>query len=426
LIKQSTIDNYQIDNSMVQPRAAAGRMPAVRFDAPDLLRGIVMVVMLLDHTRDFTHADALRFDPTDLTQTSVVLFFTRWITHFCAPLFVLLAGMSAAFQQQRGKSTNELSAFLVKRGLWLCLVELVAIRALMFWMIAPTFFFLQVIWALGISMICLSLLVHLPRAATLALGIAIVVGHNALDGIRVAPWPGPGSPGPSIGGKLWMLLHQPGPFPIAGWPSPVVMAQYPVLAWIGVMAIGWGLGQVYTWPLERRRRTLITVGAAATAAFVLLRATNLYGDPIGWSTQKSAAFTLLSFLNLTKYPPSLLYLLMTIGPGLIALAWFEGVPPDRRSAPGRAFVTFGRVPMLFYFLQWIWAKAAGLLLAAAFGRDTSLYFQTIFEWTWNERVGFPLAVTYAVWISGAIVLYFPCRWFAAVKGRRSDWWLSYL
>jgi uncharacterized membrane protein len=409
-----------------RPGASIDRAPAVRFDAPDLLRGIVMVVMLLDHTRDFTHANALRFDPTDLAQTSVVLFFTRWITHFCAPLFVLLAGMAAAFQQQRGKSTNELSVFLLKRGLWLCLVELVVIRALMFWTIAPTFFFLQVIWALGISMICLSALVHLPRAATLAIGLAIVAGHNLLDAIRVAPWTGPGSPVPSIVGKLWMLLHQPGPFPITGWPSPVVMAQYPVLAWIGVMAIGWGLGQVYTWPLERRRRMLMRGGAAATVAFVLLRATNLYGDPIGWSTQQSAAFTLLSFLNLTKYPPSLLFLLMTIGPGLIALAWFEGVPADRRSALARALVTYGRVPMLFYFLQWLWAKFAGLLLSAALGRDTSFYFQTLFEWTWNERVGFPLGVTFAVWISGALVLYFPCRWFASVKARRSDWWLSYI
>src|SRR5262245_16000216 len=163
----------------VAPRRAA----ALRYDAPDLLRGIVMVVMLLDHTRDFTHADALRFDPTDLMQTSVVLFFTRWITHYCAPMFVLLAGMSAAFQHQRGKSIPQLSQFLLKRGLWLCLVELVVIHFLTFWTVAPTFFLLQVIWALGISMICLSVLVRLPTAATLTIGVAIVVGHNALDGI---------------------------------------------------------------------------------------------------------------------------------------------------------------------------------------------------------------------------------------------------
>jgi uncharacterized membrane protein len=383
-------------------------------------------VMLLDHTRDFTHADSLKFDPTDLTQTSVVLFFTRWITHYCAPLFVLLAGMSVAFQQQRGKSASELSAFLVKRGLWLCLVELVVIRALMFWTVQPTFFFLQVIWALGVSMICLAVLIRLPKSVTLAIGVAIVVGHNAFDAIRIPNWQGPGSAGPPVAGKLWMFLHQAGAFPIAGRPSPVIITQYPVLPWIGLMLIGWVLGDVYTWAADRRRRTLMATGIALTAAFVVVRATNLYGDPSAWSPQTSAAFTLLSFLNLTKYPPSLLYLLMTVGPGLIALAWFDGVDAERRSRLSQAFVTFGRVPMFFYFLQWIYAKTAGLLLASAFGRDTSLYFQTLFEWTWNERVGFPLAVTYAVWISGTIILYYACRWFAGVKAGRTDWWLSYV
>jgi uncharacterized membrane protein len=234
------------------------RVSGVRFEAPDLLRGIVMVVMLLDHTRDFTHGDSLRFDPTDLTQTSVVLFFTRWITHYCAPLFVLLAGLAASFQQQRGKCTSALSAFLFKRGLWLCVVEVVLIRALMFWMIAPTFFFLQVIWAIGVSMICLSVLVQLPKKVVLAIGVALVVGHNLLDAIRV-----PAGRGLDrlavVAGKLWMFLHQPGPFPIAGWPSPVVMTQYPVLPWIGVMALG-GCSATSTWPAERRRRRLATRG----------------------------------------------------------------------------------------------------------------------------------------------------------------------
>src|SRR5262245_25761113 len=298
-----------------RPQRETGRAATTRFDAPDLLRGIVMVVMLLDHTRDFTHANAFKFDPTDLTQTSVILFFTRWITHYCAPLFVLLAGMSASFQQQRGKSTSELSAFLFTRGLWLCIVELVIVRALMFWTVAPTFFMLQVIWAVGVSMICLSVLVRLPKRATLALGVLVVAGHNLLDGIRIADWSGPGSPGPPVAGKLWMLLHQPGPFPIAGWPSPVVMAQYPVLAWIGVMALGWVLGDVYRHPTERRRRMLMTMGITLTVSFVVLRAINIYGDPSRWSPQSTPAFTVLSFLNLTKYPPSLLYLLMTVGPG---------------------------------------------------------------------------------------------------------------
>jgi uncharacterized membrane protein len=407
-------------------QTAAVRAPAVRFDAPDLVRGIVMVVMLLDHTRDFTHVDALRFDPADVTQTSVALFFTRWITHFCAPLFVLLAGMAAAFQQQRGKSTRELSAFLFTRGLWLCVLELVVIRGLMFWTIAPTFFFLQVIWALGVSMICLSALVRLPKGVALAIGALLVVGHNLFDGFQVANWTGPGSPGPTAAGKLWMFLHQAGAFPIAGWPSPVVITQYPVLPWIGVMALGWVLGDVYTWPAERRQRVLMRIGLVLTVAFIVIRAVNVYGDPSPWSVQRSPVFTLLSFLNATKYPPSLLYLLMTIGPGLIALAWFERLGSERRTGLTQPLITYGRVPLFFYFLQWMYAKTAGLTLAAMFGRDTTPYFQTLLEWSWNERVGFSLAVTYLVWMAGAILLYFPCRWFAGVKARRKDWWLSYV
>lgn len=408
------------------PEAAVGRAPAVRFDAPDLVRGIVMVVMLLDHTRDFTHASALRFDPADVTQTTVVLFFTRWITHFCAPLFVLLAGMAASFQQQRGKSTRELSAFLFKRGLWLCLLELIVIRGLMFWTIAPTFFFLQVIWALGISMIALSMLVRLPKGVVLAIGAALVAGHNLFDGFQVTNWTGPGSPGPTAAGKLWMFLHQAGAFPIAGWPSPVVITQYPVLPWIGVMTLGWVLGDVYTWPAERRQRVLMRVGLVLTVTFIVIRAVNVYGDPSPWSVQRSPAFTVLSFLNATKYPPSLSYLLMTIGPGLIALAWSDRLGAARRAGVTRALITYGRVPLFFYFLQWMYAKTAGLTLAAAFGHDTSLYFQTLLEWSWNERVGFSLVVTYLVWMTGAILLYIPCRWFAELKARRKDWWLSYV
>lgn len=411
---------------LTAPQPVPGRASTVRFDSPDLVRGIVMVVMLLDHTRDFTHANALKFDPTDLSQTSIVLFFTRWITHYCAPLFVFLAGMAASFQLQRGKSTSDLSLFLFKRGLWLCLLELVVIRALMFWTVEPTFFFLQVIWALGVSMICLSVLVRLPRAVTLTIGVALVVGHNLFDAVQIPNWTGPGSPGPSNLGKLWMFLHQAGPFPIAGWPSPVVMTQYPVLPWIGVMALGWILGEVYTRPLERRRRVLMTTGAALTLAFIVLRASNIYGDPSPWASQRSATFTVLSFLNLTKYPPSLLYLLMTIGPGLMALAWFDRAGSDQRSALARAFITYGRVPLFFYVLQWAYAKSAGFLLAATFGRDTSLYFQGPGDWAWNERIGFSLGVTYAVWIVGVLLLYFPCRWFADVKARRRDWWLSYV
>jgi uncharacterized membrane protein len=413
--------------SPAPPRtAAASAASGARFDAPDLLRGIIMVVMLLDHTRDFTHATALKFDPTDLTQTNVALFFTRWITHYCAPLFVFLAGMAVAFQAQRGKSPQELSVFLLKRGFWLVFLELVVFRVLIFWNVAPTFFFVQVIWALGISMICLAALMRAPRFVVLIVGVGLVVLHNAFDGVQVAPWTGPDSPVPSALEKLWMVLHQPGPFPIVGWPSPVLMVMYPAAPWIGVMALGWLLGDVYRREPPQRQRALLRLGVALTAAFVLLRAANVYGDLHPWSAQSSPVFTALSFLNTTKYPPSLLFLLMTVGPGLIALSYFDRTGNAPRGPLARALIVYGRVPLFFYLLQWIFAKAAGYTLGLMFSRDVSAFTQFPFEWQWNERFGFSLWVTWLVWIAGAFALYRPCRWFASVKARRRDWWLSYI
>lgn len=407
-----------------------------RIVAPDILRGVVMVVMLLDHTRLFTHTGALAFDPTDLERTNTALFLTRWVTHFCAPLFVLLAGMSAAFQVQRGKSLPELSSFLIKRGIWLCFLELIVIRAITFWRLDPYFFFLQVIWALGVSMIALGVLVRWPRAVVLGVGAAMVLLHNAFDGITVAEWAGPESPALSIADKVWMFLHQAGPFPIAGWPSPVVMTQYPLIPWIGVMALGWLLGDVYAWEPARRQRALMRLGVALTAAFVLLRAANVYGDLTPWSAQSTAVFTALSFLNTTKYPPSLLFLLMTIGPGLIALAWLDRRYGDsanrdtdtQREPSGivRALTTYGRVPLFFYLLQWTYAKVAGYLIAYFAGQTTAIFTQFPFDWDLETARGFGLPVTYAVWGAGVVLLYWPCRWFAGVKARRRDWWLSYL
>jgi uncharacterized membrane protein len=401
--------------------------PAVakpRLDAPDLLRGIIMVVMLLDHTRDFTHWSSLKFGPTDLAQTSAGLFLTRWVTHFCAPLFVFLAGMAAAFQQQRGKTPAELSAFLFKRGVWLCLVELILIRFLIWWQPLPTVLFLQVIWALGISMMCLAVFVRLPRSVVFVVSAVLVLGHNLFDWVTVAPWSGPADPIPSAAGKLWMFLHQVGPFPSLGWPSPVFYTQYPLIPWMGVMALGWLLGDIYTWEPARRQRTLAALGVSITLAFVVLRFVNVYGDPVAWTAQKTAGFTVLSFLNVTKYPPSLLFLAMTIGPGLVALARLERSQPS--GAFARALITFGRVPLFFYVLQWVYAKTAAFTLAKIAGRETALFTQYPPEWHWTPRVGFSLYVTYAVWISGVVILYFPCRWFAGVKARRRDWWLSYL
>ena len=402
-----------------------------RIDSVDLLRGIVMVIMLLDHTRDFVHSDALRFDPTDLTQTYPALFFTRWITHFCAPIFVFLAGTGAYLQVLRGKSKGELSRFLLTRGLWLIFLELTVVRLVSFWSFSIEFLGdMQVIWALGWSMIALSLLVHLRLRYVAGFGLAMIALHNLTDPIRFADWQGPGSPVPSALGKLWMTLHQGGAFPVAGWPSPVIAILYPLIPWIGVMAAGYAFGRVYEWPAEDRRRALMRWGAAITAGFILLRFADVYGDPNGWAVQKSAAMTVVSFFNVRKYPPSLLFLMMTLGPALMLLtAWEKYNDPvaqsGRQNAVVRFFVTFGRVPLFFYLLQWLMAHTAGLLLNLAAGNDVSWSFKEPHEWGRLEG-GFDLWVVYVSWIVGVLLLYPICRWYAGVKARRRDWWLSYL
>ena len=398
-----------------------------RIDSIDLLRGIVMVVMMLDHTRDFIHNAAQQFDPTDLSRTNVALFLTRWITHFCAPVFVFLAGTSAYLQFARGKSKPDLSRFLVTRGIWLIVLELTVVRlGVIFSFDVRMLGFLQVIWVIGVSMIVLGALIYLPVKVVGGFGLLMIVLHNLLDGIRVASWRGPESPVPSLSDKLWLLLHQPfEAFPIAGFPSPVVFVVYPLIPWIGVMAAGYAFGAVYQLDAQRRRRLLLIVGGVVTALFIVLRAINVYGDPAQWSTQKNALYTLLSFVNTTKYPPSLLFLLMTLGPAILALAVFER--GDGRGRIREFFVTFGRVPLFFYLLQWPVAHTISIVLHLAFGKPTQWLFQSPIDWMGGvPNMGFNLAVVYACWIGGVLLLYPVCKQFAELKRIRKDWWLSYL
>ncbi|MEX1186508.1 MAG: heparan-alpha-glucosaminide N-acetyltransferase domain-containing protein [Gemmatimonadaceae bacterium] len=395
--------------------------PKSRVDPVDLLRGIVMVIMLLDHTRDFTHWGAQQFDPSDLTRTSTALFFTRWITHFCAPAFVFLAGTGAYLQLSRGKTRAQLSKFLWTRGLWLILLEFTVVRFGVFFNVDYTFLGVaQVIWVLGWSMIVLAGLIHLPLRVVGGFGVAMMLLHNLLDPFQVAQWQGPASPVPDAASKLWMVLHQQGAFPVAGFPSPIVYVVYPLIPWVGVMAAGYALGALYDIDPDRRRGILLRLGLWLTAAFIALRALNFYGDPSRWSEQKSAVFTALSFLNVTKYPPSLLFLLMTLGPAMLALWWFER---PIRTALGRALITFGRVPLFFYILQWYTAHLIGIGLHVAAGRPVPgpPGFGPP-----PANFGFGLGVTYLAWIAGTLLLYPLCRWYAGVKARRRDWWLSYL
>jgi len=351
--------------------------PRTRVDSIDLLRGIVMVIMMLDHTRDFVHSGALLFDPTDLTQTTTAIFLTRWITHFCAPVFVFLAGTGAYLQSARGKSKRELSRFLVTRGFWLVLLEFTVVRFGATFNLDPSFLgMMQVIWAIGISMIVLAALIHLPLRVIAAFGIGMIAVHNLLDRFHVQGWHGPDTPVPGFWAKLFIILHQPfEPFPVFSARGPVVFVLYPLIPWIGVMATGYVFGSLYEVRVERRRKLLLIMGCGATALFIILRLINLYGDPSPWARQTTVTFTVLSFLNTTKYPPSLLFLLMTLGPALLALAWFE-VVRDGQTPPTRPlwrrlrdfFITFGRVPLFFYLLQWFTAHLIAVFVHFVAGK----------------------------------------------------------
>lgn len=393
----------------------------------DLLRGVVMMIMLIDHTRDFVHAGAMQFDPTDLSKTSVAVFFTRWITHYCAPIFVFLAGTSIFLQKLNGKSNAELSRFLLTRGLWLVLLEFTIVRfGIVFNLDYSTSFgMVQVIWAIGISMIVMAALIYLPTKIIGAIGVGMIVLHNLFDRFQVPPETAfMGTPPPDLSQILMMILHQQGVVPIPG--STGVFVAYPLIPWIGVMAAGYAFGTLYAQEREQRRKWLYVLGSAMILLFVILRLTNVYGDPAPWTTQDTPAFSFLSFLNTTKYPASLLFLLMTLGPAMIVLALTDKI--DGKAIWQRICITFGRVPMFFYILQWFTAHLAGIILGWLAGKDISYFFGNPMASGQPPPAdaGFPLWVVYAAWLVGLIILYPLCAWWGDLKRRKKSWILSYL
>lgn len=401
-------------NPSAIPVTPPGTLP--RLDSLDLLRGMIMILMALDHVRDFFSHDALFFEPTDLTKTDGALFLTRWITHFCAPIFFFLAGTGAFLSQARGKSKRDLAWFLITRGLWLVFLELTVVRCLG-WMFNFNYhvWLALVIWALGWSMVVLAGLIFLPRWAILAVAIAMIGGHNLLDSIRPE----------TFGGFawLWKILHVPGDVAVAS--GIKLEVGYPLIPWIGVMAAGYLFGELVRSQRPVRRKQILSLGIALTVAFVVLRAINIYGDPQTWSAQSSVLFTLFSFLNCEKYPPSLLYLLMTLGPAIAFLGLIDGKPlPSFRPV-----IVFGRVP-LFYYLLHI-PLIHGLAVAfsyAKYGRaDYLLVVPPAFGGSiYPPDYGYGLAGVYSIWLLVIFLLYPACRWFADLKQKRRDVWLSYL
>jgi uncharacterized membrane protein len=409
----------------IRPREA---LSGARIDSVDVLRGLVMVIMALDHARDFAHIAGLQ-DPSNLQTTTVPIFLTRLVTHLCAPTFVFLAGCGAYLQLLRGKSRGSLSKFLVTRGLWLIVLEFTLVRLAVDFDFDPIFVGIaQVIWVIGVGMILLAAFVWLPTVAAAIVGVGMVAIHNAFDGVRASPWGGPGNPLPSAGDYLWTVLHQPGMLPVAADGTPFVFVLYPLIPWIGVLLAGYAFGAIFRYPPERRVVLIGTLGSGLLAIFVLLRFLNVYGNPEPWSPQRSAAFTVLSFLKVEKYPPSLLFLCLTLGVALVLLAWFEHrALHGKHSFLERTLVVFGRVPLFFYMLQWIGTHGGALLLMVLAGKNyTRLLYDPLLVPRDIPPSGFSLPVVYALWITVVVLLYFPCRWFADLRSRRRDWWLSYL
>ncbi len=381
------------------PRDSVPRGAFPRYEAVDCLRGIVMVLMALDHTRMFVGT------PVDLAVAPVALFLTRWITHFCAPVFVFLAGMSARLQSRRLGSTAASSAHLLKRGLWLVVLEVTVVRLGWLFSFGPGVVVLQVIWAIGVSMIVLAGLVWLPRGVIGAVAVATIVGHNALDVVHAD----------GLGGLrwAWILLHEEGrlePFSGARW-----FLVYPVVPWIAVMAAGYAVGPWALLPQAARRGRFLTAGIALTTAFVVLRATNLYGDPHPWTSAGGPLRAALSFLDCEKYPPSLLFLLMTLGPAACALAWLDRPLGSWASR----IAIYGRVPLFYYVVHIYVIHALALGLAA-------LAIGTTRTPGPEGGLALPLPAVYAVWIVVVVALYPACRWFGDVKRRSGAAWTSYV
>lgn len=392
-----------------------GSVKEFRVTSIDLLRGIVMIIMALDHIRDYFHTDAFIYDPLDLSKTNVVLFFTRWITHFCAPVFVFLAGTSAFLSGQK-KTKKELSLFLLKRGFWLIFLELTIFNFGWTFNISFPIFPLAVIWVLGTGMLVLSALVHLRWQYILIFSIVLIVFHNLLDSVRTQ-----GTGAEVIG---WSFLHQPGLFKLG---SQFLLIGYPIIPWVGLMALGYSFGRLYSPDFEpaKRKRILITTGISAIILFLVLRSTNSYGDRSPWSIQANPVFTALSYLNTTKYPPSLLFLLMTIGPALLFLAFTE----KSLNRVTKVIATYGRVPLFYYVVHIYLLHLLAMLAAELSGHDWS--DMIIKLWVNLEPqlkdYGFGLGVVYAVWIVVVIILYPICRWYDKYKTRNKErWWLSYL
>lgn len=387
-----------------------------RIPSIDFLRGLVVVIMALDHVRMYFGYGTWYASPTDLASTTPLLFFTRWITHFCAPVFLFLAGTSAFLYGLKKASVKQTAGYLFTRGIWLVIVELVIVNFGWTFDTTYSFLILQVIWAIGISMLALAALVFLPVQVIFMIGMVLVFGHHLLDPVTVQ--------GTGIADFSWYVLHQPR---LVILDDRVISIFYPVLPWMGLMALGYVFGNLFRreFPAMKRTLWLLGVGIGATVLFILLRQSNAYGEPATWQAQDSAVFTLISFLNTTKYPPSLQFILMTMGPALVFLALSEYA----RIKEANPFVVFGRVPFFFYVIHIYFIHALALPALEIAGWDWREYILSAERFLSGRlsSFGFGLEAVYAVWVVVVLALYPLCRWYHKFRENHPAWgWMSYL
>lgn len=380
-----------------------------RLASVDVLRGAAIVLMALDHVREFLQRE--QFDPLDLAQTSAVLFLTRWVTHFCAPVFVFLAGTGAALALQAGRSRNEMARFLFVRGLWLVVLELTVVRFGWYFNLNYASSVAQVIWAIGWSMVLLAPAIYLPATVVGAIGVGLVAFHNLLAGLAAASL--------SRWSDLWHVALSPGPITLAGLRLYVA---YPVLPWAGVMFASFGARELYRRPPANRRLALVCLGTVLTLLFIGLRALNRFGDPEPWSPQPTALGSLLSFLNCEKYPPSLLFVLMTLGPALVLLGVCDR-PPGR---VGRFLIVFGRVPLFFYLVHIPVTHLLALLITYAQQRTLPAWLFSFPPGHAGPGGGVPLPAVFLIWVA-VVALHYPlCVWFWHLKRDRRAGWMRYV
>lgn len=383
-----------------------------RIESLDLLKGLVMLIMALDHTRDYFHYSVHFFDPSDPTQSTLPIFFTRWITNFCAPAFSFLAGLSA-FLVGRRKTKNQLSGFLLKRGLWLVCIEFTFVTFAWRFDIYFREIGLQVIWVLGISMILLAGLIHLPKRFLFVLSCAVIFGHNLLDNIHFE------------GNFLWSLLHERNRFHWAG--GRTIILAYPLLPWFAVMSLGYCFGGIYSsdFDASQRRKILNAAGIGSLILLAILIAWNTYGDPVRWTNYGNTAQTLMSILNATKYPPSLMFLLMTLGGTFLFLANSEHL----KGKAVNFLSVYGRVPFLYYILHIYLIHFIALFVAefTGYGWQSMILPTFVTRYEILTGYGVSLPVVYLIWIFVIVALYPVCKKFDSYKqSHKEKWWLSYL